>query len=436
MLPSMRLIILVMAAAPIFLGGTLYDPLAALAIIYVMILVLYAAIDALLLPRSAQIAIQRIAPDRISLGMPTRIILQIHNACKRKLTLRVTEDLPPSMETVPSESVLELAAGERRALQYHLVARKRGRYELSDIDVRVLPTLGLFYRQFRLRIPTEVHVFPNLTNIKRYDLLVRRGLAHEQGLARLRQIGQGTQFESLRQYAEGDDMSRVDWKATAKRSRLIVKNYQPERQQSVLVAIDVGRATAGEFKGVSRLDYLVNAALMLGYVTLRQGDWFSLVAFSDRIDSYLPAVRGLKSIERVARALYKLEPRLVEANYAAACQFMSLKNRKRSLICLMTDVIDRQASSVVIGYMARFVRYHLPLAVTLTNPEIHAVAEQPLAECQDPYSKAVAIDVLIARQEALTAMRQQGVAVLDVSPEALTPELVNRYIMIKSTHRL
>ena len=245
-----------------------------------------------------------------------------------------------------------------------------------------------------------------------------------------------THFESLRHYTQGDDMSRVEWKATAKRARLVVKNYEPERQQSVLVAIDVGRATAGEFEGISRLDYLVNAALMLAYVSLRQGDWFSLVAFSDRIESYLPPVRGIKSIDRVARALYELEPRLVEADYAAACRFLGLKNRKRSLICLMTDVIDREASSVILEYMARFARYHLPLAVTLANPELRRVAWQPLASEPDPFAKATALDVLQAREEALATMRRQGVGVLDVSPHSLSPDLINRYLSIKATRRL
>lgn len=231
-------------------------------------------------------------------------------------------------------------------------------------------------------------------------------------------------------------MARIDWKATARRGQLFVRNYQPHRQQSVLVALDVGRATAGEFEGLSRLDYLVNAAMLLSYVCLRQGDWFSLVAFSDRIESYLPPIRRLGNIDRVARALYELQPRLVESDYAAACRFMGLKNRKRSLICLMTNVVDRHASGVILAYMARFARHHLPLAVTLANPAVTAVAEQPIAESRDPYSKAAALDVVMARSEALTEMRRNGVDVLDVTPKQLTPELINRYLTIKWTRRL
>jgi uncharacterized protein (DUF58 family) len=436
MLPSRRLIILVACAAPLLLAGAVFAPFTVLGLAYVALLLAYAVLDVLLLPSRRRIAVTRLVPERVSLGAPARIAFEITNGTHRRAEVRLAEDLAEGLDAEPEECAGLFEAGESGVLSYRLTARTRGRHGLSAVDVRVLPAMGLFYRQFRLEMPAEVHVFPNLANLRRYELLVRRGLTHEQGVARQRQIGQGSEFESLRLYAAGDEMTRIDWKATARRSRLIVRDYQPERQQSVLVAIDVGRATAGEFGGLSRLDYLVNAALMLAYVALRQGDWFSLVAFSDHIESYLPPVRQLRSIDRVARTLYELEPRLVEADYAAACRFLSLKNRKRSLVCLMTDVLDRDASGIIIASRARFARHHLPLAVTLANPEVRGVADAPLAQTSDPYAKAAALDVLAAREEALAAMRHRGIGVLDVHPDELTPELINRYLMIKSTGHL
>ncbi len=436
MLPSRRLVILVALAAPLFFLGAAEPVFVTVAAFYLAMLGLYATLDALLLPRRRRLVVRRIVPERLSLGAPARIEIEIENRARRPMQIRLAEDLPPDMEAEPHTVGGSFDAGATGRLEYRLTPKKRGRYVLDALDVRLLPVGGLWHRQMRLGVATEVHVFPNLVNLKRYELLIRRGMLSQQGLARMRRIGQGTEFESLRRYAHGDAMGRVDWKATAKRRRLIVRNYQPEREQSVLVALDVGRATAGEFAGISRLDYMVNAALMLAYAALRQGDWFSLVAFSDRIESYLAPTRGVKTVERVARALYRLQPRLVESDYGAACRFLSLKNRKRSLICLMTDVIDRDASDVIIGYMARFARWHLPLAVTLANPEVRRVGGELLALAPDPYRKAAALDVLAAREEALAAMRHHGVGVLDVEPPELTPELINRYLLIKSTRRL
>lgn len=427
---------MVMAAAPLFLAGTLYEVCVGIGVIYVILLTLYTAFDALMLPRRQSIHIKRTTPDRISLHVPAHIVFEVRNLSRRQVKIQMAEDAPATMDVRPAICQTILYPGQTKTFGYRLVAHQRGQFKLSDVYVRVLPAMGLLYRHFKIAIPEELRVFPNLVNLSKYELLARRGLNYDQGLARLRRIGQGSEFESLRSYVKGDEMSRIDWKATAKRTRLIVKNYEPERQQSVLVAIDVGRATAGQFGGLSRVDYLVNATLMLAYVALRQKDWFSMVAFSDGIESYLPPVHGLKNIDRVVRSLYELQPRLVESDYGAACRFLGLKHRKRSLVCMMTDVVDRDASDVIIAYMARFARYHLPLAVTLSNPEVQQVAEEPLARCKDLHSKAAALDVLAAREEALILMRRKGISVLDVPPDRLTPELINRYTMIKSMHQL
>ena len=436
MLPSSRLILMVLAVVPVFLAGALVDALAGAGVIYLLALGAYAVLDVIALPRRRSFRVRRIVPRRASLGVPTPLGVEVRNGSRRQVEVSLADDLPDGLEEADRPRPVVIGPGQIRTLTYRLLARRRGRHPLGPIDVRVLPALGLFHRQFRIDVPAEVHVFPDLVNVKRYDLLVRRGLSREPGLARIRRLSQGGEFESLRLYAPGDEMGHVDWKATARRCQLHVRTYQPQRQQSVLAALDVGRATAGEFEGLSRLDYLVNAVLMLAYACLRQGDWFSLVAFSDRIESYLPPLRRVQSLERVARALYELEPRLVESDYGAACRFLGLKSRKRSLLCLMTDVIDRDASQVILAHMARFARRHLPLAVTLANPEVIAVADRPLALAPDPYSKAMALDVLAARREALAEMRRSGVDVLDVGPRQLTPELITRYLTIKWTRRL
>ncbi len=436
MLPSPRLIILVMAAAPLFLAGTLYEGATAVGVLYLMLLAFYTSLDALLLPRKKHIVVSRGLAERVSVGYPTALSLTVENRTRRRMEVETAHDCPEELEVSPDRTQAVIAPGGTVTFDLRLTARQRGEHQLGRVFVRALPALGLLYRQFTVDLPTQVQVFPNLMNVRRTELLARRGSSYEQGLARLRSIGQGFEFESLRKYVQGDELSRIEWKVTARRADLIVKNFEPERQQSILVALDVGRATAGEFGGLSRVDYLVNATLMLAFIALRQRDQFSMVAFSDRIESYLPPVSGLKGLERVARALYRLQPRMVESDYGGACRFLGLKNRKRSLLCMMTDVVDRQASDVLIAYMVRFARYHLPLAVTLSNPEIQSVAHQPLAECENAYAKAVALDVLAAREEALISMRRKGVSVLDVPPNRLTPELINRYTQIKAMRRL
>ena len=435
MLPSRHLIVLVLLAAPLFLAGALVDAFVGIGVLYLIGLTIWTLGEAAMLPRGGQLVVTRRLPERISLGVPARAGFEIRNESRRTLDVHLAENLPLPLNAQPARVRSVLARAQKAEVTYQLTAHKRGRYALDEIFVRLRPHRGLLYRQYTLSLPTDIHVYPNLVDLKKCDLLARRGLSLE-GMARQRCIGQGSEFESLRHYVVGDELSHIDWKATAKRDRLIVKNYEPERQQSILVALDVGRATGGEFGNLSRVDYLVNATLMLAYVALRQKDRFSLMAFSDRIESYLPPVAGLQNIHRVAQALYQLQTRLVESNYGSACRFLGLRNRKRSLVCVMTDILNKEASAVLLGYMARFARYHLPLLVTLSDPQVHAAAQRRLTPDTDPYVQAAALDVLLARKEALLTMRRQGVAVLDVLPHQLTTDLINRYTQIKTAHRL
>lgn len=436
MLPSPRLIIMVLLAAPLLLGGAVFDPFLGAGVLYLIALGAYCLLDALLLPRRKALEIERILPDRFSHDEPGEVQIRLCNHTRRTLRVGLAEDAPPELEIQPEECSAEVAPGSSATVTYTLRGRKRGRYELSALHVRALPRWGLLYRQFVHSETGEVHVYPNLRNVKRYELLIRRGQELELGPARVRRVGQGGEFESLRPYDEGDSLSRIDWKATARRGELIVRNYEAERQQRILVALDLGRAMAGEFDGTSRLDYMVDAALMLAYASLRQGDWFSLVAFSDRVERYLPPVRRLASLDRVSKTLYELRPKLVESDYDAAFRFLGQKHRKRSLICVMSDVLDRESSSVLISHMLRYAHRHLPLIVTLANPQVRRFAATPLSEAQDPYARAVALDLEERREEALQAMRQGGVSVLDTRPGALTPALIDRYLQIKSRRRL
>lgn len=436
MLPSSRLILLVLGASPIFLAGALYPQLLPVAFFYLLFIFFYTIYSVITLPSKKDVRINRVVPERISVGVSTRIFIEIENLSRRTLQISLAENIAEKMHISPNIFKTTLSAGKRAVLEYRLTINERGKFDLEMFHVRLLPLIGILYRQYVLKQSSELRVYPNLMTLERHKLLTKKGLSHEEGFARLRNIGLGSEFESLRNYVIGDDYGKIDWKATAKRNTLIVKNYEPERRQSVVVLLDVGRATSGEFKGLSRVDYLVNSALMLAYVTLRQKDWFSLVAFSDRIEAYLPPIQGVANIDKVAQALYDVHPRLVESDYDLVCQFISQRHRKRSLLCMMTDILDSKASNVVISHMSRIRRYHLPLLVTLANTEINKLYDTPLHETEFPHVKAVAIDIKLARKEALVMMRHKGISVLDVSPEKLTTELINRYIQIKTRHLL
>jgi uncharacterized protein (DUF58 family) len=434
-LPTSRLIAFVAAAAPAFLAAALYPSAAVLGVGYLLILALAACVEALLLRRRTRCSVERLLPERFTANRPLPVRYLLRNESARVLRVTLAERLPRGASLDAEQLAAELPPGVEVELTANLTCPHRGVYALDKLDLRVEPQRALFARQQTLALRAEVHVYPSTANIRAYELRLRRNASSDAGLRRSPQAGTGSEFDSLRRYVPGDDVTHLDWKASAKRRELIVRHLVPERRQNVLVAIDTGRATAGTFAGTSRLDSFVDATLLLAYAALRAGDYFSLVAFSDRIDSYLPPIRGVKRLDEVARALYRLESKLVEADYASACQFLNQRNRKRSLIVMMTDVVDRDASADVLGYLARYRQHHLPLLVSLLDPDLRAVAEGP-GETTDPFVRAAALDVVAARGEALHAMRRQGVGVLDVPPGTLTPALLERYLRIKAARSL
>jgi uncharacterized protein (DUF58 family) len=321
-------------------------------------------------------------------------------------------------------------------LTYRLRPTKRGLYEIGDMHLRYRTLLGLLLRRQRFSTRTLVKVYPNVANLGRYELAARAHRLSELGLVAIRQRGEGGIFESLRDYVPGDDPADIAWKATARRGRLITRNYESDRSQNVVIVLDCGRLMTTEVGDLSRLDCAINATLLLTYVAMKQGDYIGLVAFRDRIESYVPPTRGRAALTQMNEALYRLEARLREPNYEQACRFLALRHRKRSLVIIFTDVIDRQASSILLTYCARFARQHVPICVTLRNLEIEELAAAAPHAAGDCFAKAVALHMLARRSEALAEMRQLGVDILDVRPQDVTPKLIHRYLWLKQRRKL
>ncbi len=402
-----------------------------LVIAYDVGLLLLAMVDLLISARPRHFHVERQMPARLSLNTLNQVGWELHNRSPFTVWFEATEDVPIEIERGTPSVSGQIVGHARAELRYAVRPTRRGLFEFGDIHLRYRTVLGLLLRQRRFPAAMSVKVYPNVANLSRYELALHRHRLSEMGLTAARQRGKGMLFESLRDYVPGDDLADIAWKATARRGRPITRNFETDRSQNVLVVVDCGRLMTTLVENVSRLDHAVNATLLLTYVAVKQGDYIGMVAFSDRIESYVPPVRGKGAIMRMNEALYRLEPRLKEPNYEEACQFLALRHRKRSLVVIITDVIDKDASSMLLAYTARFARRHLPLCVTLRNLEVESLAAGRPESSMECFTKAVALDMLARRQDALARMRQFGVDVLDVDPRQLSPKLLNRYLWLK-----
>ncbi|HET6579671.1 MAG TPA: DUF58 domain-containing protein, partial [Gemmatimonadales bacterium] len=243
--------------------------------------------------------------------------------------------------------------------------------------------------------------------------------------------GEGRLFEGLREWVPGDETRIIDWKATARRGKPIARQYEDERRQQVLLVIDAGRLLTAEVDGVPRLEAVLTAAVQLARAAVDHDDNVGLMIFADEVQRYVAPARGRRALRAVLEGLARAEGRLAESDYPAAFRYLAAHNRKRALTVLFTDVIDRTASEALVAHAATLRPRHLPLAVTLRDPALEAMASARPDTSAGAFERAAAEELLGAREAALAEMRGRGVLVLDVPPGAAAEAVVARYYQLK-----
>jgi len=311
------------------------------------------------------------------------------------------------------------------------VPRERGSTTIPPAFVWSESPLGILRRRYFAGTDVAVRVMPDLSALERGDL-ARRSRLIELGLRRLRRRGVGSEFESLREYGSGDAFRAIDWKASARRGKLMVTQREVERSQSIVVALDAGRLMAARLGDRRKLDYAVSAALAIAKIAQLADDRVSLHAFSDRTLASVAGKTGPGHIATFADALVDLDPSYVESDYERAALEIKTRNRKRSLIVVFTDLVDPIASTALLGSIALLVPQHLVLVVLMNDAAIaDALARDPQTTT-DVYRSAVATALAAERARAIALLGQRGIGVVDVPARDLTIALLDAYVTIKT----
>ena len=311
------------------------------------------------------------------------------------------------------------------------------------MTVRTRGGLGLVRRQFTVTHPSMGKVYPSFLRAHRYDLLAVADRREEATRIPRTARGHGSDFESLRPYAPGDDVRRIDWKTTAKRGFLVSRTFRVDRGQQLTILLDAGRFMAERLGEKTRFEHAVNAAVMLSSTAQTRGDSVSVACFSNRMESFLPAVKGRSTVARVLETLADVQARAVESDYWHVFSQVLARLRKRCLIVLFCEVLDRASSAALLHSLARSAAKHLVLAVVLVDELVAAAAEalpagartagKPAADVSASYRRAAASHVVLERILALEEMRSRGILVLETTPERLGLDVINRYLGIRKT---
>lgn len=275
-------------------------------------------------------------------------------------------------------------------------------------------------------------MYPNLLDVRRYDLLLRRNRLQEIGLRHTRQFGEGTEFERLREYLPDDEFRRIDWKATARRLRPVTVEYQTERSQNVIAIMDTGRMMQSPVADIAKLDYVINAVLLLAYVATGKGDKVGMMSFAQDVKQFLAPRQGRGQFYRMLELLYGLKAEPVESDYRKALSYLAYKQRKRALVVLFTDLSSGMSMDALVSHVAVLARRSLPLVVTISDPDVVAAAKKRPFDSQTVYQRAAAAQLLDDRQVVLDNLRRRNVLTLDVPANQLSIAVINRYLELKA----
>ena len=431
-----RALLLLLLAAPLIAAATWLPVLAWVAFAYLLFCLALFAIDGRLAEPFGRLEVTRAHAKKLSLGAENPITLSIHNRGRRAVTFWLRDEPPDAFKV--DTHLHEGSVQPRQVWQsrYTVTPPRRGNYRFGDLTLRWQGPLGLLIRQARIptanREEAEVKVYPNLLDVQRYDLLLRRNRLHEMGLRHSRQRGEGTEYERLREYLPDDDFRRIDWKATARRGKPITVEYETERSQNVFLAIDTGRMMQSPVEQIAKLDYVINAALLLTYVATGKGDKVGLMTFADQVNTFLSPGQGKGQFYKALELLYAVRPEPVEPDYLSALSYLAVKQRKRALIVLFTDLSGGRSMEDLTGRVASLQRTNLVLVVTIADPDVLSAARQQPGSSISAYQRAAAVQVLEERRLALDRLRRFGVLVLDAPANQLSTDVINRYLELKS----
>lgn len=403
-----------------------------------------------------RLSVTREVPEVVSLHDAAEITWRVRNPSRRPARLALADDLPASLRPGSRRTRLTVAARAEAGQSTAIRPDRRGRYDLEGVTVRSFGPLGLAGRQRRVTVASRLRVVPSFRSRDEAELRARRARLLEEGMRSVRERGSGTDFERLRDYVRGDEERHVDWAATARLGRLIVREFRIERNQHVVVLLDTGRLMAGRVRrldgaavslpdvtGVEtaertlpRLDHAMDAVLALATVTSHLGDRTGLVAYADRVRAAVPATAGRAQLRRLTDAMYDLEPQLVESDLAAALRDTLQRFRRRALLVVCSELAPGTVEETLVPALPMAVRHHLVLVAGVRDPALDALAAAEPGDALAAHRQAAAADALARRKALAARLGAAGARVVDEPPGRLAGALTDAYLDLKLRARL
>lgn len=374
----------------------------------------------------------RVCAERFSNGDDNEVTVRVESSYPFVSRLNVVDEIPFVFQRRDIDFRLSLPPRESKNIVYRLRPTSRGVYGFGYTRVFATTIIGCVRRRFTCGEPVDIKVYPSYLMLHRYELLAISDRLTDIGVKKIRRVGHNTEYEQIRDYVKGDDYRTINWRATARRSRLMVNVYQDERSQQVFSVIDKGRVMQQAFNGMTLLDYSINAALVLSYVAVSKEDKAGLITFNDKFDTYLPASRRSGQMQRMLESLYAQETTYGETDYSALVANLNMHLSKRSLLVLYTNFSGKAALERQLPYLRQLNGHHRLLVVFFEDKELKDYITSRPINTEDYYRHVIAEKFVNEQRLVVSVLKQNGILSLLTTPGNLSVDVINKYLEIKT----
>ncbi|WP_302827951.1 DUF58 domain-containing protein [Bacteroides finegoldii] len=374
--------------------------------------------------------------DRFSNGDENEVSIRVESSYTYPVSLEVIDEIPTVFQKRDVDFRTKLQANEGKTITYRLRPTRRGVYSFGYVRVFVTGRIGLVSRRYTCAEPLDIKVYLSYLMLHQYELLAMSDNLTELGIKRVRRVGHHTEFEQIKEYVKGDDYRTINWKASARRHELMVNVYQDERSQQIYNVIDKGRVMQQAFRGMTLLDYAINASLVLSYVAMRKEDKAGLVTFDEHFDTFVPASRQPGYMQTLLENLYSQQTTFGETDFSALCVHLNKHVGKRSLLVLYTNFSSIGSMNRQLSYLKQLNHRHRLLVVFFEDADLKEYIAQPAKDTEGYYRHVIAEKFAYEKRLIVSTLKQHGIYSLLTTPENLSIDVINKYLEMKARQLL
>lgn len=433
-IPTRRLAALIAISGLALLVTALPQPQGWLTVTAVVLVV--ALVDGVLAVSPRRVEVRRDLPSVVALDGTATMHWNLYNPTGRSVRVALADELAPSLQARRRRVRVTVPARATVVVGTELRPSRRGEFVIEELAVRVEGPLGLLARQRTRRVADQLRVIPSFRSRDEAELRIDKARILEVGLRSAKGRGGGTEFDQLREYTVDDEYRRVDWAATARAGRPIVRSYRAERNQTVVNLLDNGRLMAGTVAGVARIEHAMDAVMALTTVATRLGDRCGLLAFDREVRAVVAPSHSSRQLGVVVDAMFDLEPVLAESDYRGAFTEALVRFRRRAMVVLYTELAEQAVGESLLPALPLLARNHLVVVAAVSDPQVLEWAQRAPVDETDAYRAAAAIAALDERRRVVARLRSLGAIVVDAPPGRLAATLADTYLHAKATARL